>query len=123
MRLNGEQHVGKASKHMWTDRLALIGAGDLRHHRALGGRDAEMVRPEPDQALREADLGPGSGACARRRLGKEDLLRDAGTLLGRRRPGICLCVRARPHVGIHVGSGIRPGSGAHLGAWPRRRAA
>ena len=54
MALDREQHVAEAAEHMRADRLALERAGD-RPHAGLVGRHAEMVRPEPDQPLDEAD--------------------------------------------------------------------
>jgi hypothetical protein len=62
---------------MRPDRFALIGAGELEHARALGGRDAEMVRPEPGQPLRKPDVGSGGSPHPGFRLLEEDLLRNA----------------------------------------------
>ncbi len=55
------QQVGKASEHVRTDRFALIGAG---HREDAADRDTKMVRPEPDQALDEADVGADGGVEA-----------------------------------------------------------
>ncbi len=66
---------------MGADRLALVGAAD-RAHMALVGRDAEMVRPEPDQPLDEADLGGERGIDAR--LGLVEIESAAGCRTGLR---------------------------------------
>jgi hypothetical protein len=52
MTFGGEQHVGEPAEHMRPDCLALIGAG----HYCVVSADAEMIRPEPNQALDEADV-------------------------------------------------------------------
>ena len=75
MRLDREQHVGELPEHMRADRLALIGAAD-RPRRPLVGGNAEMVRPEPDQPLGEADIGVERGIVAGLGLGEINLLRQ-----------------------------------------------
>ena len=66
---------------MRADRLALISAAD-RPRRALVGRNAEVVRPEPDQPFGEADMGIERSIVARLGFGEINLLRQ-------RRPGLC----------------------------------
>ena len=55
---------------MRADRLALIGTG----LHGIIGVDAKMVRPEPHQALGEADFRPDAGIVMRLGLAKEILL-------------------------------------------------
>lgn len=55
--LDGQQHVGEAAEHEGADSLALESAGAGPHELALGGRDAEMVRPETDQSFDKAGCG------------------------------------------------------------------
>ena len=75
MALDRQQHVGEAAEHMRADRLALVGAG---HAADLVRRDAEMVGPEPDQPLGEADLGAERGLDAGLGLVEIDLLPRIG---------------------------------------------
>ncbi len=65
MALDGQQHVGEPAKDVRANGFALIGA---RHALDLVGRDAEMVRPEPDQPLRQSDVGVERGLSAKLRL-------------------------------------------------------
>src|SRR6266516_7752872 len=55
------QHVDEAAKDARAYRLALIGAG---HRNDLVGRNTEVVRPKPNKALDEADLGGDGGLDA-----------------------------------------------------------
>ncbi len=101
MALGGLQQVDETSEHMGADRLALVAAG----HHGVVGIDAEMVRPEPHQALDEADLGGDGGVEMRLGLGEEDLLRHG---LGRRGRG--LRSRGLDGLGRHLGLCLhRPG--------------
>ena len=73
MAFDGDQHVGEAPKHVGADRLALVGAD---HGDIFVGRDAEMVRPEPNQAFDETDVGAGGCLVACSRFVLENLLRQ-----------------------------------------------
>src|SRR5207245_11124411 len=94
-----------------------VGAANLAHI-ALVRRDAEMVRPEPDEPLDKPDLGAERGIDPRLGFGKINLLRHAGT---RTRPR-CRC-RRRGGLILHLrrASGTRRISplGGALGL-PRR---
>ena len=80
MTLGGQQQVGELPKHMRPDRLELVGPG---HHGGIGV-DAEVVRPEPHQALDEADVSRDGGIVVR--LGfAEKVLAHRGFGLGGRR--------------------------------------
>ena len=74
MALDRQQHVGEAAEHMrrGSPRARSAPAIGARH---LVGGDAEMVRPEPDQPLDEADLGRERGVDARLGLVEVELLR------------------------------------------------
>src|SRR5919204_3697303 len=48
------QHVDEAAQYVRPDRFALVGAG---HRQDLVGRNAEMIRPKPNEPLDEADFG------------------------------------------------------------------
>jgi len=54
--LGRDQHVLEAAEDMRADRLALIGASHDPRHVALGGADAEMVRPELNEPFPETGL-------------------------------------------------------------------
>ena len=56
--LDRGQHVDEAAERVGTDRFALIGAG---HRGAFVGRNTEVIGPEPNKALDEADLGGEGG--------------------------------------------------------------
>ena len=71
MAFDGDQHVGEAAEHVRADRLALVGAD---HGDILVGRDAEMVGPEPHQALDETNVGADGGLVAGGRFVLENLL-------------------------------------------------
>src|SRR2546430_17098738 len=58
MGLDRGQHVDEAAQEVRSDRLALIGAG---HRYDLIGRNAEMIRPKPNEPLDEADVGGDGG--------------------------------------------------------------
>ena len=73
MSLDGAQHVAEAAKRMGADSLALVSPG---HGLNLVRRDAEMVRPEPNQPLGKSDLGRDRRLDARRRLLLEQFLRQ-----------------------------------------------
>jgi hypothetical protein len=73
MAFDGDQHVGEAPKHVGADRLALVGAD---HGDIFVGRDAEMIRPEPNQAFDETDVGAGGCLVACSRFVLENLLRQ-----------------------------------------------
>src|SRR5208337_1569690 len=53
MLLGSKQHVFEAPEYMRTDDLALIGARENAIGAGLARRDAEMVRPEQNEALAE----------------------------------------------------------------------
>ncbi len=72
MAFDRQQHVGKAAEHMRPDRFALVSA---RHRQNLVGRNAEMVRPEPDQPLDKAELSFERGVEPRFGFLQENLLR------------------------------------------------
>ncbi len=72
MALGGEQHVLETAQHMGTDRFALVAAG---HHRGVGV-DAKMVRPEPHQALDQANFGVDRGLEAGPSFVAEELPRQ-----------------------------------------------
>ncbi len=57
MLLHRLQHGAEGAVDMRADGLALEGAGGEAQLLALGDGDAEMVGPEPDEALGEAELG------------------------------------------------------------------
>ena len=81
------------------------------HAHALGGRDAEMIRPERDEALDEADRR-GAGAASARALASArnaiiDGLRRLGVHHRHRRAA------GRRRRRRHSGAGIAHGGGAH----------
>src|SRR5262249_21163694 len=97
----------EAAEHVGANSLAFVGAANLAHV-ALVGRDAEMVRPEPDEPLDEADLGIERGSDARLGFGEINLLRHAGTGIAhrrrcRRRGGLILHLRRRPGAARWIG--------------------
>ena len=85
MGFDRQQHVAEAPEHMRADGFALVGAADLAHI-ALVRRNAEMVRPEPDQPFDETDLGAERGIEACLGFIEINLLRHARTGIG---PGRC----------------------------------
>ena len=52
-----EHHVFEAAEHVRPDRLALVAAGERRDENLGADRDAEMIRPERDQAFDERPIG------------------------------------------------------------------
>jgi hypothetical protein len=78
MLFDRSQHVGETAGDIGADGFAFEDAGAGAPDIALGDRDAEMIRPEGDQALDKADRRHTGAGEARRRLGAED------QLLGRR---------------------------------------
>src|SRR6516225_1237554 len=52
------QHVDEAAKDVRAYRLAFIGTG---HRKDFVGRNTEVIRPKPNKALDEADLGGDGG--------------------------------------------------------------
>ncbi len=78
MGLDRLQHVAEPAEHVRSDRFAFEGAAD-RPYPALVGRHAEMVRPEPDEALGETDISGKRRVDARPRVTEIKLLRDGGT--------------------------------------------
>ncbi len=97
MGFGGQQHVAEAAEHVRADDLAFIGAANLAHV-ALVRRHAEMVRPEPDEPLEEADLGAERGLDARLGFREINLLRHPGTRIAhwhwrRRRRGLIVHLR------------------------------
>ena len=98
MAFDSGEHVGKTPEHMGADRLALVGAG---RGNVLVGRNAEVVRPEPDQPFDKADLGVDGRFVAGRRLVLKDQLRQRR--LGR--PRRC----RRRHIARHHRRALRFG--------------
>jgi hypothetical protein len=96
--LSGEQHVFETSEHMRADRFALIAPG----HDGGVGVDAEMVRPEPHQALDQTNLGIDRHIEARPGFVAEELPRQRHGL-GLRGDGRCV------GLGLHrrVAAGVR----------------
>ena len=95
MGFDGQQHVAEAPEHVGADDFAFVGAANLAHI-ALVRRDAEMVRPEPDEPLDKPDLGAERGIDAGLGFGEINLLRHAGTrprCRCRRRGGLILRLR------------------------------
>ena len=90
MTFHRKQHVAEAAQHMRADRFALVTAG---HDRGVGV-DAEMVRPEPHQALDQAELGVDRSIEPRLGLFAKQLSRQRHRLGlsggGRCRIGLCL---------------------------------
>ena len=90
--LDREQHVDIAPEDVRPDCLAFIAARHVGH---LVRGHAEMVRPEPDEALGEADLGGQGGIELGLDLLQNDLPFYGGDLLGLRRRGRRCRARAR----------------------------
>jgi hypothetical protein len=89
--------IAEAPEHVGADDFAFVSTANLAHI-ALVRRYAEMVRPEPDEPLDKADLGPQRGIDARLGFGEINLLRHAGTRIRpccrwRRRGGLILHLR------------------------------
>src|SRR6476659_3069850 len=61
MGLDRGYYVDEAAQDVRSDRLALIGAG---HRYDLIGRNAEAIRPKPNETLDEADVGGDGGLDA-----------------------------------------------------------
>src|SRR5262249_9844238 len=102
----GEQHVAEAAEHVRADDLAFVGAANLAHI-ALVRRDAEMVRPEPDEPLEKADLGAERGIDTRLGFREINLLREAGARIALWRGG-------GRGVSLHAGGGGAPGGRSAL---------
>src|SRR5258708_7722911 len=86
MTLGGNQKVDELAEHVRPDRLALVSTG----LHGIVGVDAEMVRPEPYQALGKTDLGPYGAVVVGLGLAEEILHHGSfGLRLRRRR----LCLR------------------------------
>src|SRR5215468_11745671 len=64
MGFHSKEHVAKTAEHVGPDCLSFKGTSQGTHS-VLGDRDAEVIRPEPRQALCNTDLGvqcsPDSG--------------------------------------------------------------
>ena len=84
MALDRLQHVTEPAEHMRADRFALEGAAD-RPDPALVGRYAEMVRPEPDEAFGETEVGSQRRMDSGLGVAEVELLRHGGTGVGPRR--------------------------------------
>jgi hypothetical protein len=98
MTFGGEQQVGEPAEHMWPDRLTLIGAG---HNRDVGVY-AEVIRPEPHQALDEANVCRDGGVIVRLGLAEKVLPHGRFGLGDRRRGGRRLCFHRLRHFGIRI---------------------
>ncbi len=83
--LDREQHVDVAPEDVRPDRFALIATRHVRY--PLRGH-AEMVRPEPDEALGKADLGGERGIELGFDLFENGLAFRGGGLVGLRRRGL-----------------------------------
>src|SRR5262249_22722043 len=119
MALGGEQHVGIAPEDVRPDRFALIAAGHVRH---LFPRHAEMVRPEPDQALRKADFGIERGIEPGSDLLEEDLPLDGRGLGELRRSGRSGRLGALPRRAGVLARGPAAPSRRVARRWPARAA-
>ena len=80
MAFGSKQEIGKAPENMRADCFALVAAGHVGHHEC---RDAEMVRPEPNQTLGKTDLSQECGVEPRFHL-----LQKIEPLGRRRLPGL-----------------------------------
>src|SRR5215471_9488244 len=85
MALRGNQELDELAKHVRADRLALVSTGLY----GIIGVDAEMVRPEPYQALGKAHLRAYGAIVVRLGLTEEILQHRSFGLRGRRL-GFCL---------------------------------
>ncbi len=85
MALGGEQQVGEFAEHVRPDRFSLIGTG----HDGGVGIDAEVIRPEPHQALDQADVRRDRGIVVHFGLAEEVLAHWRFGFGGGRRLGFC----------------------------------